>query len=165
MATTTPTSSAPAGVSDLLASLLESTMNSVFRFMGEGSPYLSRATAEVRRPLQEMVVANQRRAGELASLLESLGAPTTVQLSPQPNEQYLAYLSLKFLLPKLVDEKKICLARYANAFAAVKGFPQVPADVPALLAAHKAEQEHELAALQHAAAHVAATNGKKPANP
>ena len=41
--------------------------------MGEGSPYLSRATAEVRRPLQEMVVTERRRAAELADLIDSLG--------------------------------------------------------------------------------------------
>jgi hypothetical protein len=115
----------------------------------------------VRKPLQEMVNHNHRRAGELAALLESLGAPTTVQLSPQPNEQYLAYLSLKFLLPKLVEEKKLCLARYANAYSAIKTLPQVPPEVPALLEAHRGEQERELAALEHAAAHVAAANGKK----
>ena len=117
MEMSTSTSSAPAATVDVLASLLESTVNSVFRFMGEGSPYLSRATAEVRKPLQEMVLANHRRAAELAAMLDALGAPTTVQVSPQNNEQYLAFLSLNFLLPKLVEEKKICLARYANALS------------------------------------------------
>ena len=132
MAIITSTTSAPAGAVDVLASLLESTVNSIFRFMGQGSPYLGRATAEVRKPLQEMVVANHRRAAELAEMLEALGAPTTVQGSPQQNEQYLAFLSLNFLLPKLVEEKKICLARYENALGAIGRLPQMPPEVPAL---------------------------------
>jgi hypothetical protein len=141
-------------------------VNSVFRFMGEGSPYLSRATVEVRRPLQEMVLANHRRAAELAALLELLGAPTTVTESPRSEEQYLAYLSLKFLLPKLVDEKKLCLARYDNALRGIKPFPQVPAEVPQLLSAHREEQVRELAALESAASDVAGGNGRKdPSQP
>jgi hypothetical protein len=163
MATSTPTTSAPAGAVDLLASLLESTVNSIFRFMGEGSPYLSRAAAEVRRPLQEMVTANYRRAAELAALLEGLGAATTVMASPQVNEQYLAFLSLKFLLPKLLGEKKLCLQHYENALTAIERMPQVPPEAVGLLKAHRDEQTRELAALEHAAAHVAGKNNAKPA--
>lgn len=155
----------PVAVIDLLTSLLESTVNSVFRFMGEGSPYLSRATAEVRKPLQEMVVANHRRAAELAALLEALGAPTTVTESPQPEEQYLAYLSLKFLLPKLLEKKEICLVHYENALRGIAPFPQVPPEVPALLKAHRDEQLNELAALEHAAAHVAGKNDTSVSHP
>jgi hypothetical protein len=147
---------APAAVVDLLTSLLESTVNSIFRFMGEGSPYLSRAGAEVRRPLIDMVTANYRRASELAAMLETLGAPTTVHPSPRNDEQYLAFLSLKFLLPKLVEEKKLCLARYENALTAATGLQQTPPAVVAMLAAHRDEQMRELAALEHAAAQVAA---------
>jgi hypothetical protein len=166
MAMSAPTSSAPAAVVDVLASLLESTVNSIFRFMDEGSPYLSRATAEVRKPLQEMVLANHRRAAELAALLEALGAPTTVMASPQINEQYLAFLSLKFLLPKLVDEKKLCLKRYENAITGTANLPQVPPEVLQLLSAHRDEQQRELAALEHAATHVAGKNGsKQPVQP
>jgi len=41
-------------------------------------------------------------------------------------EQYLAYLSLKFLLPKLVVEKNLLLTRFENAQAAIgKEYPQV----------------------------------------
>lgn len=159
---TSITNSAPAGVVDVLTSLLESTVNSVFRFMGEGSPYLSRAVVEVRKPLAEMVVANHRRAAELAAMLDTLGAPTVVHASPQMNEQYLAYLSLKFLLPKLVEEKKLCLQRYDSAVTGIERLPQVPPEVPALLKAHRDEQQRELAALEHAATHVAG-NGKSAA--
>jgi hypothetical protein len=162
---TTMTAAAPVAVIDLVSSLLEATVNSIFRFVATGSPYLNRATAEVRRPLQEMVVSNQRRAAELAGLLESIGGSPTVRASVRPDEQYLAYLSLKFLLPKLVEEKKLCLQRYENARDGMKRFPNVPAEVPALIAAHLAEQRAELAALETAAAHVAAGNKNGQTDP
>jgi len=153
---------APVAVVDLISSLLESTVNSIFRFIEEGSPHVSRATVEIRRPLQEMVVANHRRAGELAALLESLGGQPTVQSTVSPDEQYLAFLSLKFLLPKLVGEKKLCLQHYDNALEGVKRLPQVPPEVPALFTRHREQQRQELAALEAAAAHVAALrDGKK----
>ena len=165
MTTTMTQPTAPAAVVDLLNSLLESAVNSIFRFMGEGSPYLSRASAEVRRPLAEMVLANQRRAAELARLIDSLGVVPTPRAVIQPDEQYLAFLSLKFLLPKLVHEKKLCIERCENALGAIARVPQVPPEVPAMLRAHLAEMQSELAALEHAAAHVAAKNGdpSKPA--
>src|SRR5689334_5772634 len=104
------TSTMPAPVSvavvDALNSLLEAEQGSIFRFMGEGSPYLSRASGDVRRPLQQMVDTNRRHVGQLWRLIEELGGePRTGGL--QPEEQYLAFLSLKFLLPKLVEAKKL----------------------------------------------------------
>ena len=99
-------SSPPVAVVDALNSLLEAEQGSVFRFMGEGSPYLSRASADVRRPLQEMVQLNHQYVMELAEMIQRLGGePVPRQIRPE--EQYLAFLSLKFLLPKLVDEKDI----------------------------------------------------------
>jgi hypothetical protein len=153
--------SAPTAVIDLLNSLLEAELNSIFRFMGEGSPYLSRATVEVRRPLQAMVLAERRRAGELADLIESLGTVPTPAVGIRRDEQFLAYLSLKFLLPKLVDEKKLHIERYENALRGIKSLPQVPPEVPRLVQSHLAELRGELAALEAAAAHVA--GNKTPA--
>src|SRR5947209_7667202 len=95
-----PMPSAPVAVIDALNSLLEAELNSVFRFMGEGSPYLSRAAAEVRRPLAQMVASNQHNVENLGAIIEALGG-VAVPRSIDPEEQYLAFLSLKFLLPKL----------------------------------------------------------------
>jgi hypothetical protein len=152
------TTNTPVAVVDVLNSLLEAELNSVFRFMGEGSPYLSRATVVVRRPRLEMVLAARRRAGELADLIESLGTVPTPAVGIRRDEQFLAYLSLKFLLPKLVDEKGLELRRYENALRGIKPFPDVPPEVPAVLNAHLAQLRAELAALETAAAHVAAGN-------
>jgi hypothetical protein len=139
-------SAAPAAVIDALNALLEAELNSIFRFMGEGSPYLSRAAAEIRRPLNAIVVAGQRRAQELADLIDSLGG-YPLPPSIQPEEQYLAFLTLKFLLPKLADAKRLTIERYQNALNALKIAPQ---PVIALLNQHVAEMQEELQTLQRA---------------
>src|SRR5678815_3971171 len=137
--------SAPVAVVDALNSLLEAEQSSVFRFMGEGSPYLSRATADVRRPLQQMVEANTRHVDALGSMIGTLGgypAPRPVR----PEEQYLAFLSLKFLLPKLVDEKSLIIQRYDNALRAM---PDAPSQVTRLLRSIQAEHRAHLEAVSY----------------
>ena len=144
--------SPPAAVVDALNSLLEAEQGSVFRFMGEGSPYLSRATADVRRPLQEMVEANKRHVAALGSTIQRLGgfpAPRPVRAE----EQYLAFLSLKFLLPKLVHEKNLAIRRLENAIAGERAAPATPPEVLELLNAHLAELQAELTSLEQATAH------------
>ena len=150
-------SSPPVAVVDALNSLLEAEQGSVFRFMGEGSPYLSRATADVRRPLQQMVEANQRYSRDLALMIQRLGgepAPRRVQ----PEEQYLAFLSLKFLLPKLVDEKILILQRYENA---MRRIPDAPPEVLDMLRSHQTECRSQLETLKKASEDVIAAS--KPA--
>jgi len=138
----------PVAVIDVLNGLLEAEQNSIFRFMGEGSPYLSRAGAEIRKPLNDMMLASQRRMSELADVIDRLGgvpAPRSIQ----PEEQYLAFLTLKFLLPKLADAKKLTIERYENAVSALKGSS---ADVIEVLNSHITEMNTELHAIQKAAA-------------
>src|SRR3954451_22960212 len=107
------TMSAPVALIDTLNSLLEAEQTSVFRFMGEGSPYLGRATAEVRRTLAEMVDTIESRAGRIADQIERLGGvPTPLPRRIDTEEQFLAFLSLKFLLPKLVEAKQEMITRY-----------------------------------------------------
>ena len=142
--------SPPVAVVDALNSLLEAEQASVFRFMGEGSPYLSRATADVRRPLQEMVEANKRHIAALGSMVERLGglpAPRPVR----PEEQYLAFLSLKFLLPKLVGEKELISRRYDNALRALQ---DAPPEVTRLLRAIQFEHKSHAEVLRKAAQEV-----------
>jgi len=144
--------SPPAAVIDALNGLLESEQNSVFRFMDEGSPYLSRATVEVRRPLAEMVATNTRHAGELSDLIESLGGYPAPR-SLRPEEQYLAFLSLKFLLPKLAREKEFTIERYENALRALGN--GAPSQVRDVLGAHIATHRRDLDVLIKAAADAA----------
>ena len=143
----------PIAVVDTLTSLLEAEMNSVFRFMGEGAPHLSRAAADVRRPLADMVVAEQRRAERLADLIDSFGSTPTPQAAIRRDEQFLAFLSLKFLLPKLVDEKRLQIQRYENAMRVV---PKNETGVVNLLSGHLSELRQELASLERASEQVIA---------
>lgn len=140
--------SAPAAVIDALNGLLEAELNSVFRFMDEGSPYLSRATVEVKRPLAQMVETNQRHAGDLAELIESLGG-YPLPRSIRPEEQYLAFLSLKFLLPKLANQKQLTIEGYENALGAIGAAHR---EVTDLLRAHISTHRHDLELLLRAAA-------------
>jgi len=140
-------SAAPASVIDILNGLLEAEVNSVFRFMESGHPYLDRASAEIRRPLQEMVIAGERRAAELANLIDSLGG-SPVPRRVAPEEQYLAYLSLKFLLPRLVSAMELKIRRYENAMKALNG---ASPEVMNLLSAHLREHRQQLQILQKTA--------------
>lgn len=133
-------SAAPVAVIDALNGLLEAELNSIFRVMGEASPYLSRANSEIRRPLHGMVDAGHRRASELAEAIESLGGQP-VPPSIQPEEQYLAFLTLKFLLPKLADAKRLIIQRYENAIRALHATTST--DLLELLTRHVKEMEAE----------------------
>jgi len=136
-------SSTPAATVDVLNSLLEAEITSVFRFMGEGYPHLNRATAEVKRPLHEMVRTIEPRVLRLAEMIERLGGvPDSAPRGIDREEQYLAFLSLKFLLPKLVTAKQLLIERYENAMRALKGADRdVMATLQSLLLEHKAQLE------------------------
>src|SRR5688572_27407101 len=145
--------SVPIATVEILIDLLDAELNSVFRFMGEGSPYLSGATAAVRAPLVAMVEASTRRAHELYDLIESLGG-SPVPRGLRSEEQYLAFLSLKFLLPKLVHEKQLAIKRYENAISGIRIVPEKPPEVMQMLESHRAELQRELSALEQTTKHV-----------
>jgi bacterioferritin (cytochrome b1) len=146
-------SAAPAAIVDVLNGLLEGEMSSIFRFMDDASPYLSRAKADIRRPLHEMVETNERHIGELHELILDLGG-VPIPSAFHPEEQYLAFLSLKFLLPKLVEAKRFAVQRYQNALKSIRS--HAPAQVVDLMSRHMAEHRAQLEVLEAAAAKVAA---------
>jgi len=141
-------SSAPAQVVDVLGELLDAERNNVIRFMGEGSPHLSRATAEIRAPLQEMVNANARHVRDLGETIIALGGNPSPMPPIVSEEQYLAFLSLKFLLPKLVHAEKLTIQRYENALGALA---DASAEVRRLVESQLAEHRQQLQTLQSAA--------------
>jgi hypothetical protein len=144
--------STPIALIDTLNELLDAEQTSLLRFMGEGYPYLNRATVEVRRPLEEMVSTIDGRVGRLADQIERLGGvPNLGPRGIDREEQYLAFLSLKFLLPKLVDAKKLLIERYENAIRAIKSNSEAKALLSELLEAHQAQ----LNILRQAASRVA----------
>jgi hypothetical protein len=150
---------APAFVIDAINGLLEAELNSVFRFINEGSPYVSRATAEVRRPLAELSALSRKHTRELAQLIESLGGSPSPRQHPRTQDQYFAYLSLKFLLPKLVSEKQLIIQRYENAKRAIgKDHPQVIAELNRI----EVEEQQYLEVLKRAAHDV--TGGRYKGN-
>jgi hypothetical protein len=150
-------SATPVALVDTLNALLDAERSSIFRFMGEGYPYLSRATAEVRGPLQEMVVTIDRRAGRLGDLIESLGGePHFGPPAVDREEQYLAYLSLKFLLPKLVSVKKQMIERYENALKGIRAKDDGVATARNVVNDLLQEHRTQLKTLEEAAGRVAA---------
>jgi bacterioferritin (cytochrome b1) len=141
---------ATADIIDALNSLLEAEMNSIFRFMDEDFPYLNRAVADVRKTVSEMAQLSRRHAQELANLIDSFGGVPTPRQQVRSEGQYLAYLSLKFLLPKLVNEKTLLLERYENARKFIGSQnPKAAAVLDSIIA----EQHQLLARLQKAAEH------------
>jgi hypothetical protein len=139
---------APANVIDALNSLLEAELSSAFRMIEGDFPYLSRANAELRKTIAELLQLSDRNARELADLIDSLGGVVIPHNFIQREGQYLAYLSLKFLLPKLVAERELALDRYKNTRLFIgAGQPEATAVLDHIIA----EQEQCLAVLRKAA--------------
>jgi hypothetical protein len=145
----------PEAIIDTLNGLLEAEVNSIFCFVMSGSPYLNEASAELRRLMEQMHEACHQHRKDLAALIESLGGVPRVRNRVPVEEQYLSYLSLKFLLPKLVMEKDLLLTRFENAQATIcREYPQVIAALEKM----ETEQRHYLDLLKNSAAIV--THGK-----
>jgi hypothetical protein len=135
-------------VIDVLASLLEGERNSILGFLEESWPYPSRATVELNHRLQTMAKTCHRRVSLLSGMILDLGG----DLPPrrvQPEEQYMAFLTLDFIIPKLADEKKLSIHRYESALASL-GSGAAP-EVTEVLRAHLAEHRGELGVLERAA--------------
>jgi bacterioferritin (cytochrome b1) len=134
---------------DVLYGLFEAEEASLFRFMRQGNPYLTRATVETRHRVEAMADTSLRHAAQLARLIESLGG--TIRLSPvHPENQYLAFLSLQFLIPKLIQAKRQTIERYQNALQAMRGAdPQILN----LLNTHLAQHREDLTELEAARPH------------
>jgi hypothetical protein len=137
-----------ASLLDVLSGLLEGEQASLFRFMNEGTPYLTRATVDVKRTVNGVAQTNLLHCAHLTRAIEELGGVT---LPPRAGgeEQYLAYLSLKFLLPRLAQDKRESIERYENALKSLAGAPD---DVRRLLESHLATHRRQLQLLQDAAA-------------
>jgi hypothetical protein len=133
-----------AALLDVLYGLFEAEEGSLFRFMREGSPYLTRATVETRREIETMAETSVRHAAEIAALIEQFGGSIGLA-AVHPGNQYLSYLSLKFLIPKLADAKRRMLERYENALRALK---DAPVEVLDLLKRHIDEHRRELTSLE-----------------
>jgi hypothetical protein len=137
-----------ASLLDVLSGLLEGEQTSIFRFMNEGTPYLTRATVDVKRMVNGVAQTNLLHCARLTRAIEDLGGVTRPP-SPTREDQYLAYLSLKFLLPRLAQDKRESIERYENALKSLAGAPE---NIRNLLESHVATHRHQFQLLQDAAA-------------
>ena len=138
-------------VVDALNSLLEAEANSIFHFVGPGSPYVQQASPRVRESLGEVVARLDRHQQELVDLIRKLGGRPSIPSKPRAEDQYLSYLSLKSLLPKLVEAKQLMIQRYQNALSSVEGNTQAAQ----LLEKHIEDMLMDMQQLNQAAAEVA----------
>jgi hypothetical protein len=123
---------------EALGALLDVERTSILRFMDEGSPHLTRATVALRKKIDAMYRANIRRAGQLVTTIEALGGSIRPP-GVQPEDQYLAFLDLKFIIPKLIEDKKRSIAACERAKTLLAGAPELAAIVTQQLAQHEAE--------------------------
>ena len=140
-------------LSDVIGELLQEEQSGLFHTMSTADPYINRAAAELRRPMQEMIVRTQRRAAELVALVEQLGG-TSRPARVNPEHQYFGYLSIDFLLPKLQEAKRQSVERYQRALRLI---PASEEELRGLLESHLAQHLHEMETLSTAMAHVTAT--------
>jgi hypothetical protein len=87
---------------------------------------------------------------ELSDLIRRLGGVPSDPPPPSADEQYLAYLSLKFLVPKLVEAKNLMIERYEHARAVIGDKP----GIQQMLQKHLAEMQVDLTTLKRIAGQV-----------
>ena len=119
----------------------------MFRLMSEGSPYVRQAPAELRGRIADLHETNARHIEELAEVIRKLGG--IPQPRPAAQEPYLQFLSPRFLVAKLLNEKELMLARYQNALGAMP--KSANGDVADLLRRQRDEQSAHVDALAAAA--------------
>jgi bacterioferritin (cytochrome b1) len=98
----------------ILNQLLDDELNNPIRFLEESAPYLDPEYADLVPELRDMTKTRRRRASELAERIDALGGEPA-SLRPQREEQYLAFLSLKFLLPQLIEWKNRAILLHERA--------------------------------------------------
>ena len=133
---------------DLVSDLLQSEQAGAFHFMTEADPYINRAEAELRRPLLEMIQSTIRREGELAAVIDELGSSPPPPAVSKEN-QYLAFLSVDFLLPKLRDAKLASIRNYERALKIAGDDEMVSAVLEQHLRQHRVELEQINRAISH----------------
>ncbi|HEV8293243.1 MAG TPA: hypothetical protein VGP94_15010 [Tepidisphaeraceae bacterium] len=133
---------------DLISDLLQSEQAGAFHFMTEADPYINRAEAELRRPLLEMIKSTLRREGELVAVIDELGSTPPPPAVAKEN-QYLAFLSVDFLLPKLRDAKLASIRNYEKALRIAVEDEMVVGILEQHLREHRSELEQIDRALSH----------------
>jgi hypothetical protein len=131
-------------VANAVDRLLAAERGDAFGFLAGAGAYVGHSAA-VWAKVQQVLAAGRHRQAELAALLETLGAmPRAGAFSA--DVQYLAFLSMDFLLPKLIAAKQQSIRRYEDALEQI-GDANAP--VAAVLSRHLEEHRAELATLRN----------------
>jgi hypothetical protein len=126
----------------LLNELLDDELNSPARFIQESVPYIEPELRHLREPLKRMLESRRARSTELIKLLQTLDVePASYRLHAE--EQYLAFLSLKFLLPRLIEWKNRAILLHERALM----LAGEDSPLHQLISRHLQQHQAELAAL------------------
>jgi len=131
---------------EILNRLLRTKNSSLIRFVAESAPHLGSA-GHLRRPLREMLETNRRQVAELVTLIDNLGGEPDFRPISR-DEQYLGYLTIIYLLPKLRAAKGQEVAAVESALAQL-GLTEPAA--AALLQSHLAADRADLEVLNRPA--------------
>jgi len=98
----------------LLNPLLDDELNSPARYLEVAMPYVEPELVNLREPLKQMLETRRWRCRELIAEIQKFdGEPAVYRFRKE--EQYLAFLSLKYLLPKLIEWKNCAILLHERA--------------------------------------------------
>jgi hypothetical protein len=123
----------------ILDALLTGERTDAFGFLASSSPYVGHSAA-AWRTVQTILAASRQRQLELAAMLDAMGVMPRPGTFP-PETQYLAFLSMEFLLPKLIEAKERSIRQYEMALTQTGDENQ---HVTSVLARHLEEHRAEL---------------------
>lgn len=101
-------------VVDVLCGLLAGEQGNLFHFMKEADAYIRPGEVGLRRLIQGMIEADARREEELIGLITERGGCPRLALVV-PERQYMAYLSMEYMLPRLIESREASVRRYEKA--------------------------------------------------
>ena len=111
----------------LLTALYWAESQSLLAQLVEKQPYLTRSEARWRKSLLEMIARSRHFGDDLMAVMAKLPGPRLVETHQHSAETVAAvdwaFLSLDFLLPRLIASKQNLLTIYESAVAQLTGAP------------------------------------------
>jgi hypothetical protein len=129
---------------EVLNDLVQAEQECVCNFLVHGAA-CEGASAPLRRLLAEMCEAGTRHAQVLSELIDAAGGDVRFR-RPCAEEQYLGYLSLNYLLPKLIEAKQSQIVAYERAIASLAGEDHLVSILIGCLQEHRKQLERLKAA-------------------
>lgn len=138
-----------------LNELLDIEMYGSLATLLRSDPYVDPPLAQFYAQLRPIAEQASSRAAALSVLIQDLGG-APAERPARVGEQYLSFLSLRFVLPGLLAHAELDVRRYEEALRALA--PARPA-VERLLQSHLAEHRRALQLLRAAATDAAPARG------